>query len=65
MSKEFMKPLTPALRNDINVSIENQISELKTCEENVFVNMQIYGLHALKDLINALPDGYPLPMKKD
>ena len=34
----FYKPLTPALRNDINISIENQIRELEICEKNAFVN---------------------------
>lgn len=62
---DFYKPLTPSLRKEINVAIENQIRELETCEKNVFVNAQIVGLNAQKNLINALPDGYPIPMKKD
>lgn len=61
----FYKPLTPSFRKDINVAIENQIRELETCEKNAFVNAQIIGLNAQKNLINALPDGYPIPMKKD
>ena len=65
MSKEFTKPLTPALRQDINISIDSQIRELKTCESNAFVNVQLIGLQTWKNLINALPDGYPLPMRKD
>lgn len=62
---DFYKPLTPSFRKDINVAIENQIRELETCEKNAFVNAQIIGLNAQKNLINALPDGYPIPMKKD
>lgn len=70
MSKEFTKPLTPALRQDINISIDSQIRELQTCESNVFVNVQLiafqlFALKLQKNLINALPDGYPLPMSKD
>lgn len=65
MSREFTKPLTPALRQDINISIDSQIRELQTCESNVFVNVQLIALQASKNLINALPDGYPLPMRKD
>lgn len=65
MSKEFVKPLTPALRKDINVSIDSQIGELKTCQSNAYVNAQIIGLEMCKNLFNALPDGYPIPMKKD
>lgn len=65
MSKEFVKPLTPALRQDISVSIDSQISDLKTCQSNSFVNIQLTGLKAFKNLINNLPDGYPIPTKKD
>ena len=65
MSKQFAKPLTPALRRGINISIDSQIRELQTCESNVFVNVQMIALQMSKNLINALPDGYPLPMRKD
>lgn len=65
MSKEFIKPLTPALRGGINTSIDAQIAELKTCQSNSYVNVQLVGLRAMKNLFNALPDGYPIPMKKD
>ena len=65
MSKEFLKPLTPAFRKEINTSIDNQIRELENCQINAFVSAQMCGLSTLKDLINALPDGYPIPMKKD
>lgn len=65
MSKEFVKPLTPKFRGEINMSINDQIEELKTCQSNAIVNMQITGLKALKNLINNLPDGYLIPMKKD
>lgn len=63
MSNTFHMPLTPELRNKINRSIENNISELRTCERNSIVNIQIVGNVALKNLINNLPDGYPIPMK--
>lgn len=61
---DFYKPLTPSFRNDINAAIENQIRELETREKNAFVNAQIVGLNAQKNLINALPDGYPIPCTK-
>lgn len=63
MSNTFYRPLTPELRSKINNSIDNNIYELRTCENNVFVNIQITGNTALKNLINNLPDGYPIPMK--
>ena len=64
MSDTFYKPLTPSLRADINASIDKNIAELQTCQSNVFVNMQIAGYEQTRRLINALPDGYPLPMTK-
>ena len=64
MSTEFYKPLTPEFRIQINDSISKNIAELKTCEQNVLVNMQIQGQLALKNLIDSLPDGYLMPLKK-
>ena len=63
MSNTFYRPLTPKLRNKINNCIDNNIYELRTCENNAFVNIQITGNTALKNLIKNLPDGYPIPMK--
>ena len=64
MSDTFYKPLTPELRSNINSSIDNSISELGTCKANAFVSSQLIGYKALKTIINALPDGYPLPMTR-
>lgn len=64
MDNTFYKPLTPKLREEINSSIEKNIEELKTCKMNAFVSMQLAGNKAIKNLINGLPDGYPIPMKR-
>lgn len=64
MQETFYKQLTPSLRDDINASIEKSISELRTCQSNAFVNMQIAGYEQTKRLINGLPDGYPIPMTR-
>lgn len=58
------KPLTPKFRSDILDSINSQVSELNACQENVFVSAQRVGLDALQNLIKALPDGYPIPLKE-
>lgn len=60
----FYKPLTPQFRNQINDSIRDQEEELNTCENTPYVSVQRIGLQTLKNLINALPDGYPLPMER-
>lgn len=58
------KPLTPKFRSEILDSINSQVSELNACQENVFVSAQRVGLDALQNLIKALPDGYPIPLKE-
>lgn len=58
------KPLTPALRDDINRSIDSRLNEFASCERNALVSMQITSYEALRQLINALPDGYPIPVEK-
>ena len=61
----YYKPLTPDFRKQINDSISKNIAELKTCEPNAFVLVQICGHQALMDLINSLPYGYLIPLKKE
>ena len=56
------KPLTPTLRNDILDSINSLVNELNTCQ--AFVSAQMAELSALQNLIKALPDGYPMPVKE-
>ena len=59
------KPLTPQFRSDILDSINLQVGELNTCQTNAFVSAQMVGLNALQNLIKALPDGYPIPLKEE
>lgn len=58
------KPLTPKFRSEILDSINSQVNELNTCQTNAFVSIQMVGLDALQNLIKALPDGYPIPLKE-
>lgn len=61
---DYIKPLTPSFRQDINIAFDKQITELQTCKPNAIVNIQIEGLRMYKRLINGLPDGYPIPIRK-
>lgn len=61
---DLYKPLTPTYRAEIQDSIRSQLAELNTCKDNAFVSAQRVGLTALKGLINALPDGYPIPIER-
>ena len=60
----YFKPLTPKFRSEILDSINSQVNELNTCQTNAFVSAQMAGLSALQNLIKALPDGYPIPLKE-
>ena len=59
------KPLTPNLRIKIDNAFDRQINELKTCKSNTLVMVQINALQTSKRLIHMLPDGYPIPLKKE
>lgn len=61
---DYIKPLTPSFRKEIINAFDKQIKELQTCKPNALVNRQIEGLRMYKQLINGLPDGYPMPMRK-
>lgn len=58
------KPLTPSFRQDINAGFDEQINELRTCEPNALVTVQIAALETYRKLINGLPDGYPVPVNR-
>lgn len=62
---EYYEPLTPELRQGINETIEKELGKLNTCKPTAFVAARRVGLRTTKNLINALPDGYPVPMKSE
>lgn len=64
MNEIIYKPLTPEMRLKINESLSNNIAELKTCESNAIVNVQICAQETVKKLINALPDGFLMPFER-
>lgn len=64
MADTFYRPLAPQLRSEIMNGIDSNISELNTCQSNSLVNMQKTGYEALRNIINALPDGYLIPFER-
>lgn len=58
------KILTPKFREEIDQGFDSAIEELRGCESNGLVMVQIEGLEMLKRYINGLPDGVPIPVKK-
>ena len=57
-------PLTPDMRAAVNNSIDQYIAGLNACESTPWVNLNRCASEVLKNLINALPDGYPLPVTR-
>ena len=59
----YQKTLTPKFRKEINDSISIQEAELNNCQSTPYVSAQKVGLQVLRNLINALPDGFPIPVE--
>ena len=59
----YQKPLTPKFRKEINDSISIQETKLNDCQNTPYVSVQKVGLQVLRNLINALPDGFPIPIE--
>jgi hypothetical protein len=57
------KLLTPDLREQINRGIDHNIEELLRCDKNTFVIAEINAYQMLRNMINSLPDGIPIPVE--
>ena len=62
---EYYEPLTPELRQGINETIEKELGKLNTCKPTAFVAARRVGFRTTKNLINSLPDGYPVPIARE
>jgi hypothetical protein len=58
------KLLTPDLREQINRGIDHNIDELRRCDRNSLVIAEINAYQMLRNMINSLPDGFPIPAEK-
>ena len=58
-------PLTPTMRESINNTIDGRLLELDKCDQTAWVSMARIANEACKNLINALPDGYLLPVTRN
>ena len=58
------KPLTPDLREQINLGIDRNIEELLRCDRNSLVIAEINAYQMLRNMVNSLPDGIPIPVEK-
>ena len=62
-STEYV-PLTPDMRAATNEAIDRNLETLKTCEDTPWVNMGRVANEVLRNIVNALPDGYPMPITR-
>ena len=58
-------PLTPAIRETVNNIFDGRLSELDKCDQTAWVSMARIANEACKNLTNALPNGYLLPVAKN
>ena len=60
-----LTPLTKEMKSSINIEIDKRVNELNTCDNTPYVALykSVYGI--AKSFINALPDGYPVPVTKE
>jgi hypothetical protein len=65
LSKTGFIPLTPEKRDSINSVIRDRIKEIETCEDTPWKSLYVTAYNAMETLINALPDGYPLPVEEN
>ena len=60
----YLTPLTKEMKSSINIEIDKRVNELNTCDNTPYVVLykSVYGI--AKSFINALPDGYPVPVTR-
>lgn len=57
-------PLTPDIRAAANDAIDQRIATLNTCENTPYTSIIRIANEASRILINALPDGYLMPVTR-
>ena len=57
------RPLTPYLREEIRISMNDSIAELKACNSPI-TDIQAQGLEMVQKYIMGLPNGFPIPFRK-
>lgn len=65
MSETIIRPMTPQTRAETDNAFDKRIEELKSCQQNSLVKLQIGSLLEYKRIIHNLPDGFPLPFEKN
>lgn len=60
----YLTPLTKEMKRSVNIELDSKIEALNRCDNTPYVEMYkaLYGL--TRNFINALPDGYPVPVTR-
>lgn len=64
-SKTCLVPLTKDLKAGVNEEIDKRMAELNRCDNTPYVALYRVAYGVTRNLINALPDGYPVPVTKE
>lgn len=63
-STEYV-PLSPEIRAAVNKTVDQRVAALNACESTPWINLSRCANEMVRNLINALPDGYPVPVIKN
>ena len=63
-SETYLTPLTKDLKASVNSELDRKMAELNRCDETPFVALYKVSYELTRSLINALPDGYPVPVTR-
>ena len=64
MTDKISTPLTPAIRTLLRDQIDSQIEDLKTCDRNVFTDLQLASVKVSRAILDVLPDGTPVQIDR-
>lgn len=60
----YMEPLTKDMKVSINLEIDKRMEALNRCDNTPYVALYKVAYEVTRNLINALPDGYPVPITR-
>lgn len=60
----YLTPLTKDMKCSVNMELDKRMQELNRCDDTPYVALYKAAYSITRNLINALPDGYPVPVTR-
>lgn len=60
----YLTPLTKDMKGSLNEEIDKRMDALNRCDDTPYVALYKMAYGMTRNLINALPDGYPVPVTR-